>query len=65
MCIKKYFHEYIVRVRNNTHWYKVEGIDYINNCVIILYKNKLVPKSFYEIEGVKVLGIIENWEQKC
>lgn len=61
MCINKYFHQYIVKIENNSHWYEVKGIDYINNCVIILYKNRLTPKSFYEIQKVKILGAIQDW----
>lgn len=64
MCINKYFHQYIVKVRNSNHWYNVEAIDYMNNCIFILYKNMLVRKSFYDIEKIKVVGVIENWDNK-
>ena len=60
MCINKMFYQYVVKVRNSSHWYNVEVIDFINNCVVILYKNRLTPKSFYEIEQVKILGKIEH-----
>lgn len=64
MCINKYFHQYIVKVRNTNHWYNVEVIDYMNNCIFILYKNMLVRKSFYDIEKIKIVGVIENWDNK-
>lgn len=60
MCINKLFYQYAVKVRNSSHWYNVEVIDFMNNCVIILYKGLLTPKSFYEIEQVKILGKTEH-----
>lgn len=61
---KKLFHQYIVQIKNNTHWYEVKGIDYINCIIVILYKCRLTTIPFINIEKIKVLGEIQEVNKK-
>ena len=55
-----YFHQYIVQIKNTSHWYEVKGIDYINQSIIIIYKNMIRVVPFYDIVKVKELGTIKE-----